>query len=202
MYCLAIRVGAEMEWYSLLLLSVRQLYLRLHSHSHSQTARPGTGLASPEGTSALIGTSEYSFSSKSTSKVVYHVPIPSHGSAASFITTQPTELVRNTTSAVFLSEDEAAYVIGNTLYAKSTKKPDADDKGTKAGEFPAPVDNLVAVGAGEEGVTLVFSAEVYDDGVLENMPKHDKSEVEEEWSRVKGMSAFISMIMWVSCGGK
>ncbi|PWN49301.1 alpha/beta-hydrolase [Violaceomyces palustris] len=161
--------------------------------------RPGTAVVSPESTSALIGTSSYSFQDHFTSKVLYSIALsPSQGlqpassldtsTSAASSTSQPVVPVAyNATSGFYLSDTEAAFLIGDTLYAKnlSAGTPDPKDPGFRIGAFPAPVDNIQIVRVSDTSAVLVFSASVYDDGKLENVLAHDQSEIEQEWNRVK-----------------
>ena len=151
-----------------------------------QAPRPHLSDASPDSTTALFGASTYDLEDHSRHSVLYGLDIPSTRSRLRHAK-QPYEVVYNTTTGLYLSDSEVAFLIGNVLYAKNLTvgKPDPNDRGFRVGAFPAPVSNLQIVRHSVDAATLVFSAQVYDDGKLENVPDHDASQVEQEWHRVK-----------------
>ncbi|CAD6896445.1 unnamed protein product, partial [Tilletia laevis] len=163
-----------------------------------EAPRAGEGLASPNGLHALIGVTEHGIGSPAkvtTLKTIYHLTLPAHIAANGKkgkepVLAKPQPLVYNVTDAVFIGDDEAAWIYEGVLYYKNVSETDLAPfiPGTAIGEFPVKATTLKAViphkGADKKR-TLVFSAEVYDDGKLEAVKDHDESDVEQEWERVR-----------------
>lgn len=111
---------------------------------------------------------------------------------ATFLSSNDLEAIsKNASSGIWLTDDVAAYVDSdsNTLYAKdvSTSKSDNVLQGwTAIGTFPAPIDTIQVARKSDNEATLVFSAQVYGDGDIDAVKKHDESEAVKEWDRVKG----------------
>ncbi|EPQ31089.1 uncharacterized protein PFL1_01278 [Pseudozyma flocculosa PF-1] len=149
-----------------------------------QAPRTAFSAASPNSASALYGVSTYDLEKHAKRQVLYALDLPSHSSTQR---ADPVEVVYNTTEGLYLADAEVAFLIDNVLYAKNLTAgtPDPLDPGYRIGAFPAPVSNLQVVRQSETEAVLVFSAEVYDDGVLANVKAHDASDREQEWNRVK-----------------
>ncbi|KAK0525655.1 Dipeptidyl-peptidase 5 [Tilletia horrida] len=171
------------------------------------------GIVSPNGLHALVGVSEHDLGSPAkvtTRKTIYHLGLPAHiagrrsgskdkdkdkdkdGPALA----KPQPLVHNVTEAVFIGDDEAVWLHQGTLYYKNVSQPNLEPflPGTPVGAFPDGVEvtTLKAVSVSDKKRTLVFSAEVYDDGKLEAVKDHDESDVEQEWERVRAYdSTFV-----------
>jgi hypothetical protein len=157
--------------------------------------RPGPGVANPSGSRALVGVKTFSFKEDKFDKTLYHLDIPSNKDLKDdqSISTKLTIISKSASAGVWLSDDVAAYVDAesNTLYAKDVSAGKEEDtlKGWETvGVFPAPIDTLQVARTGKGKAVLVFSAQVYGDGDLEAVKKHDKSEAVKEWDRVKGGS--------------
>ncbi|KAK0519576.1 Dipeptidyl-peptidase 5, partial [Tilletia horrida] len=169
----------------------------------------GAGIVSPNGLHALVGVSEHDLGSPAkvtTRKTIYHLGLPAHiagrrsgskdkdkdGPALA----KPQPLVHTVTEAVFIGDDEAVWLHQGTLYYKNVSQPNLEPflPGTPVGAFPDGVEvtTLKAVSVSDKKRTLVFSAEVYDDGKLEAVKDHDESDVEQEWERVRAYdSTFV-----------
>jgi len=156
--------------------------------------RPGAGIVNPAGTRALVGVKTFSFEEDSFDTTLYQVNIPSKEQLqdATFLSSNDLEAIsKNASSGIWLTDDVAAYVDSdsNTLYAKdvSTSKSDNVLQGwTAIGTFPAPIDTIQVARKSDNEATLVFSAQVYGDGDIDAVKKHDESEAVKEWDRVKG----------------
>ncbi|KAE8225728.1 hypothetical protein CF319_g1559 [Tilletia indica] len=163
-----------------------------------EAPRAGEGIVSPNGLHALVGVTEHGIGSPTkvtTRKTIYHVPLPAHIASSGKkekkpVLAKPQPLVYNVTESVFISDDEAAWVYEGILYFKNVSAADLGPfiPGTAIGELPVKVANLKTVTpkkGGDKKRTLVFSAEVYDDGNLEAVKDHDESDTEQEWERVR-----------------
>ncbi|KAK0546354.1 Dipeptidyl-peptidase 5 [Tilletia horrida] len=165
----------------------------------------GNGVLSVDSVYAAVPVVEHDFSAApaklTTRKTIYSLKLPpfsnlSSASPSEHVNdaleqgTKPRALVYNVSDVFFLGDHQAAWVHEDTLYYKdvSASKIDPNDLGTPIGKFPAPVGAIkVAVPSqgGDRQQTLVFAAEVYDDGKLENVKSHDDSDAEQEWTRVR-----------------
>jgi len=172
-----------------------------------EAPRVGEAVASPNGLHALVGVTEHSLQSSKvlTSKTLYHVSLPAHIAAPPPSSSRkkgskkepieeplpkPQPLVYNVSEAVFIGDDEAAWIYQGKLFFKNVSESDLKPflPGTEIGEIPVNVTTLKAViptkGADTKR-TLVFSAEVYDDGKIDAVKDHDESDAEQEWERVR-----------------
>ncbi|CEH12076.1 Dipeptidyl aminopeptidase [Ceraceosorus bombacis] len=158
-----------------------------------QAPRPGVGIASPTGHAALWAIRSWNQSTLTRSSTLYALHLPNHHDAEeSSELEELVPVVHNATSAFWISPEEAAYIIDDVMYVKnlsiSQQYIDPRDPGARVGHLPAEVTSLrvarTAKGQGEGTATLVFSAEVYEDGSLNNVKARDDAEA-EEWSRVK-----------------
>jgi dipeptidyl aminopeptidase/acylaminoacyl peptidase len=153
--------------------------------------RPGSGVANPSGSHALVGCRTFSFEKDSYDDALYKLLLPSSKdleSKSAF--DEKLQIVsHNTSSGVWLTDEIVAYVDAstNTLYAKDVVSEDHNEDTWKAvGVFPAPIDTIqVSRSKTADTVTLVFSAQVYGDGDLYAVKKHDESPKVKEWNRVK-----------------
>lgn len=157
--------------------------------------RSGSGIANPAGTRALVGCRTFSFEEDSFNEVLLLVKLPTSAKDIIEISPESTQLEsisRKVSSGFWLSDDVAAFVdsADNKVYAKdiSTDSIDDYDEGwTAIGDFGAPINDIKAARSSNGVAThLVFSAQVYGDGDLEAVKKHDESEAVKEWDRVKG----------------
>lgn len=155
--------------------------------------RPGSGVPNPSGNRALVGVKTFSFKEDRYDNVLYKVKIPSSDSISDATTpSYNVEVIsRNTSSGFWLTDDFAAYIDSksSTLYAKDLSTSymhDDTQDWIKVGAFPAPVDTAQVARKSDGKVSLVFSAQVYGDGDLNAVKKHDESEAVKEWDRVKG----------------
>ena len=154
--------------------------------------RPGSAVASFDGKHALIGASQHDYEKEETDKVLYLVDIPpADGAAQKKQGSEKIPLVGKTTEGIFLNDEHVAYLIEDELYYKNINDEniDASNPGTKIGSFPASISNLRVVrpaGQKDGKVTLLFSAEVYDeDGDFLKVKEHDESPREKQWEDVK-----------------
>lgn len=154
-----------------------------------EAPRPGDSLASPDGRHAVIAVAEHNVTRGTGLSSIWSVAIPAagKGSAAS---KGAVEVVRNASSALWLSNTTLVTLRGSTLYAKSTLRntwSDAGFKGVRIGTLPAEPSSWRVL-LHDRGATIVFSAAVYDDGDLRNVETYEKSAEGQEWEHAKSES--------------
>ncbi|KAA1469919.1 alpha/beta-hydrolase [Dentipellis sp. KUC8613] len=151
-----------------------------------ELARPGTGAANPTGDLVLVPVSKYSFDTKKNTKSIFIAPLES--------SIEPLEIpLTSGGEAFWLDAQTVGHVVTNegekkaSLYAISLQitpeKLTAPESPVLVGTFPTSSVTNFRYSA-KPGV-LVFSDNVYDDGNLTSVPKHD-----EEWEN-RGNSAFV-----------
>ncbi|EIM85929.1 alpha/beta-hydrolase [Stereum hirsutum FP-91666 SS1] len=143
-----------------------------------ELARPGTGLANPDGDLVLVPVSKYSFEDKKNNKSIYIAPLES--------TIQPLQIpLTHGGEAFWLDSKTVGHVVTNegdkaaSLYAisvKFTTEPDSQltpEPPVLVGTFPTTSATNFRYSSSTG--TLVFSDYVYDDGNLTKVKDNDEA---------------------------
>jgi dipeptidyl aminopeptidase/acylaminoacyl peptidase len=157
----------------------------------------------PAGSHAVVGVKRFSFEKEETSKALYLLNTSGKEAIPKLLSTKSSD-------ALWVSDEEVAYLDDKTLYVKHIDIADDHSShehglmhdvahyvkqlpgstrigqhGKHAGIFPTAPANLRISRKSDHEATLVFSAEVYADGDLTKVPEHDKSEAVKEWQEIK-----------------
>lgn len=145
-----------------------------------EAPRPGTAVTNAKGSHAVIGVERFTAQTGKSTQALYVVPLGEDDRADPVA---PQVFAHGASEAVFLNDDVVGYVVNNTLCQRALKDTHEASECHKVLDFPAPVKNVRAVPKSASSATLVFSALVYDDGALENVPLNDASEAVQDWEK-------------------